>query len=100
MYDQALHAPLFDTVLFPMDALIRLNSVASALDKQNAHPNPKIADSPLFSFIIGAIASSGGGVTAATFGVWGPEWSFTTPTFLRSSLLGTVDVWGGSFAGK
>lgn len=86
-------------MLFPIDALIRLNSVASALDKQSIHPNRNIAESPLFSFILGAVASSGGGVTAATLGVFGPDWSFTTPVFLRSSVLGTVDVWGGSFAG-
>lgn len=52
--------------------------------------------------IIGAIASAGGGLSAATLGSWTPDWSFSTPPVLRAGAgwFGTLDVWGGALVGK
>ncbi|KIK71016.1 hypothetical protein GYMLUDRAFT_33122 [Collybiopsis luxurians FD-317 M1] len=99
-----------DLLLFPLDAMLRTNAIVGALT--NLSPgsstyesiSPALINSPLFHFILGCTASSGGGVTAATLGVWNPSWGSGgfTPAFLRKgprspfkSALSTLDVWGG-----
>jgi len=48
--------------------------------------------------IIGGIASSGGGLTAATLSTWTPSWSFSTPPLFRAEtgIWGSLDFWAGS----
>jgi len=99
-----------DLVLFPIDAMLRTNAVVGTLSHlapespTYASISPALINSPLFHFILGCTASAGGGVTAATLGVWNPNWGSGgfTPAFLRKgppslpkSILSTLDVWGG-----
>lgn len=51
--------------------------------------------------IIGALASSGGGLAAGTLGAWTSQWGMSTPPVFRPGvgLWGSVDVWGGSLVG-
>lgn len=102
LFPDLLTSPLLETALVPIDALLRANAVTSTVsilhDPSNSDVNPKLLLSPLFHAILGAVASAGGGVTAATLKTWTPEWSLGTPVFLRSGagLIGSLDVWGGS----
>ncbi|KAJ3879941.1 hypothetical protein F5051DRAFT_182418 [Lentinula edodes] len=99
-----------DLLLFPLDAMLRVNAVVGTLDHLSpgspSHESisPVLINSPLFHFILGCTASAGGGVTAASLGVWNPNWGSGgfTPVFLRKgprsplkSALSTLDVWGG-----
>ncbi|KAJ3786651.1 hypothetical protein GGU10DRAFT_351159 [Lentinula aff. detonsa] len=102
-----------DLVLFPLDAMLRVNAVVGTLAHLSPGSpsyelvSPALISSPLFHFILGCTASAGGGVTAATLGVWSPNWGSGgfTPTFLRKgprsplrNALSTLDVWGGGLA--
>jgi hypothetical protein len=51
--------------------------------------------------IIGALASSGGGLAAGTLGAWTNQWAVSTPPVLRTGvgMWGSLDVWGGSVVG-
>lgn len=52
----------------------------------------------LFNLLLGAVAPSGGGILAVTFQTYTPNWSFTTPLFLRDEVpfWALLDVWGGA----
>ncbi|KAJ4486169.1 hypothetical protein J3R30DRAFT_3444721 [Lentinula aciculospora] len=99
-----------DLVLFPLDAMLRVNAVVGTLAHLSpGSPSyeaikPALINSSLFHFIIGCTASAGGGATAATLGVWTPTWGSGgfTPVFLKkgpgsplSGALSTLDIWGG-----
>ncbi|KAJ3837433.1 hypothetical protein F5878DRAFT_216424 [Lentinula raphanica] len=99
-----------DLILFPLDALLRVNAIVGALSHLSPQSpsyelvSPALINSPLFHFILGCTASAGGGVTAATLGVWNPSWGSGgfTPIFLRKgppslfrNALSTLDIWGG-----
>ncbi|KAL0072659.1 hypothetical protein AAF712_000422 [Marasmius tenuissimus] len=92
--------PTYDVILFPLDAVLRVNSITSTIDLLSSNPNvnPLLKTSPLFHLIIGAVASAGGGVSAGTLSTWTSQWAFSTPVFLRpaAGLLATLDVWAGS----
>lgn len=103
-----------DLALFPIDAMLRVNAVVGTLSHlAPGSPSfdtisPVLINSPLFHFIIGCTASAGGGVTAATLGVWNTSWGSGgfTPVFLRKgprtpfkNALSTLDVWGGGLVG-
>jgi len=90
---------LLDTLLFPLDATLRLGSITSTLDLVHTHADPHLSQSLFLRLIISAVASAGGGVTAATLAVWTHEWRFTTPVFLRGGVVATIDIWGGMLAG-
>lgn len=102
LFPAALHPPTFDTALFPIDALVRTGSIIGTLShlaiSTNSPVNPLLIRSPLTHLIIGALASSGGGITASTLSTWTPSWAFSTPPILRAGtgILGSVDFWGGS----
>jgi hypothetical protein len=96
---QAVSPRILDTLLFPIDSVLRLSSITGSLSLLQAHPDPHLSQSLFLQLIIGAVASAGGGVTAATFDVWTPEWSFGTPVILKSNWVGSVDVWGGAVTG-
>ncbi|KAG6849024.1 hypothetical protein H0H93_011937 [Arthromyces matolae] len=95
---------LLDTVLFPLDALVRTGAVTGTT-AQLASPFSAIAE-PLKGsittyLIIGAFASAGGGLTASTLSTWSASWSFSTPPVLRASTLvafiwASMDVWAGA----
>jgi len=87
-----------DTALPLMDAIFRTGSICGAVNLAHSHPNPAIASSLFFQLLVGAAVSSGGGATAATLGVWNPEWTFRTPPILRGGILDTLDIWGGALA--
>lgn len=91
----ALSPRTLDTLLFPMDSVLRLTSITASLSFLQSHPDPRLSQSLFLQLIIGAVASAGGGATAATLGVWTPDWKFNTPMVLTSDLVGTTDVWGG-----
>ncbi|KAF9049325.1 hypothetical protein BDZ89DRAFT_1057678 [Hymenopellis radicata] len=101
-FPQLLTHPALEVALLPIDALLRTNAVTSTVSLLHAPASnavdPKLSSSPLFHIILGAVASAGGGVTAATLKTWTPEWSFGTPVFLRNGagVIGSLDVWGGS----
>ncbi|KAK7040728.1 hypothetical protein VNI00_009634 [Paramarasmius palmivorus] len=96
--------PTYDLFLFPLDAILRVNAITSSLallspsNAHSPHVNQLLASSPFFHLILGAVASAGGGVSAATLSVWTSHWAFSTPVFLRPAAgwLGTLDLWGGS----
>ena len=71
-----------------------------SLSLVQSHSDPRLSQSVFLQLLIGAVASAGGGVTAATFGVWTPEWNFGTPVVLKSGWVESVDVWGGIIAGR
>jgi hypothetical protein len=96
---QAISPRILDTLLFPIDSVLRLSSITGSLSLLQAHPDPRLSQSLFLQLIIGAVASAGGGVTAATFDVWTPEWKFGTPVILKSNWVGSVDVWGGAVTG-
>ncbi|KAF8192925.1 hypothetical protein BJ912DRAFT_249835 [Pholiota molesta] len=99
LFPDLLYPPIVDTILWPLDALLRTNAVTSTLGLlylPNVHA--EYQNSALTHMIIGAIASAGGGLSAATVGAWTPDWSFNTPPIFRSGAgwSGTLDVWGGA----
>jgi hypothetical protein len=105
LFPVLLNPKLYDTVLFPLDALVRTVSITSALSllsvpspPVSTSVHPALIHSPLTHMIIGALASSGGGITAATLSTWSPSWSFSTPSLFRAGtgLWGSVDFWGGA----
>ncbi|KAL0574706.1 hypothetical protein V5O48_007264 [Marasmius crinis-equi] len=90
IYPQLLspqNLPTYDAVLFPLDAVLRVNAITSTLDLISSNPavNPLLKSSPLFHLIIGAVSSAGGGVSAGTLATWTSQWAFSTPVFLRSA---------------
>ncbi|KAF8210143.1 hypothetical protein K438DRAFT_1710737 [Mycena galopus ATCC 62051] len=90
---------LTNAVLFPLDGLLRVNSITQALSHlANSSVNPLLVDSPLFHFILGAAASAGGGLLGGTLNLWTPNWHFSTPPPLRTGVWGvwsTLDIWAG-----
>ncbi|TFK36307.1 hypothetical protein BDQ12DRAFT_634386 [Crucibulum laeve] len=99
VFPSLLYTPAIDTILFPLDALLRTNAVTMTLGLL-ASPtvNPVYVNSPLTHLILGALASAGGGLSAATLSTWTPNWTVGTPPILRAGagLWGTLDVWGGA----
>lgn len=92
-------------MLFPLDALVRTPAVVGAVSllaipssSIPASVHPILVKSPLTHMIIGGIASSGGGLTAATLSTWTPSWSFSTPLLFRAEtgIWGSLDTWAGS----
>jgi len=99
LFPDLLNPQVLDTILWPLDALLRTNGVASVLvllDSPTVHP--EYQNSPLTHLIVGAVVSAGGGLAAATLGAWTPNWTFSTPPILRAGAgwAGTLDVWGGA----
>ncbi|KAF9269844.1 hypothetical protein L218DRAFT_850425 [Marasmius fiardii PR-910] len=92
--------PTYDIVLFPLDAVLRVNAITTSLGILSTNPsvNPLLVRSPLFHLILGAVSSAGGGASAGTLSLWTSQWAFSTPVFLRSDAgwVGTLDLWGGS----
>jgi len=86
---------MLDTLLFPIDSVLRLTSITSSLSLLQSHVDPRLSQSLFLQLLIGAVACAGGGVTAATFDVWTPEWKFGTPVLLKSGWVGSTDVWAG-----
>ncbi|KDQ23274.1 hypothetical protein PLEOSDRAFT_1049235 [Pleurotus ostreatus PC15] len=112
-FPSALNPRILDTLLFPLDAALRVNSIASTvamlspISAFSGSINPLLAGSPLTHCILGAVASSGGGQTASMLNVWSDTWSLSPPAFLRGTpvpglkgwfvgSLDTLDVWGGA----
>ncbi|KAJ3501576.1 hypothetical protein NLJ89_g9276 [Agrocybe chaxingu] len=94
-----LYPPILDTVLWPLDALLRTNAVTSTLGLLYAPSvHPEYQNSALTHMIVGGIVSAGGGVAVGTLGAFSTSWSFTTPPILRAGAgwAGTLDVWGGA----
>ncbi|KAG6853274.1 hypothetical protein C0991_005545 [Blastosporella zonata] len=91
-----------DTVLFPLDALVRTGAVTGTTAHLTSAVIPQALKGSIVSYlIIGALASAGGGLTASTLSTWSPTWSFSTPPVLRAPTLtalawGSMDVWGGA----
>ncbi|KAJ7733755.1 hypothetical protein DFH07DRAFT_845329 [Mycena maculata] len=90
---------LTNAVLFPLDGLLRANSVIHTLSLLSIPSvNPLLVTSPLFHFILGATASAGGGLVGGTLSLWTPNWQFSTPPPLRTGVWGiwsTLDIWAG-----
>ncbi|KAG5334208.1 hypothetical protein E4T56_gene8148 [Termitomyces sp. T112] len=92
---------VLDTVLFPLDAMVRTGTVTSAVGLIAPTTPPALAPTALTHLLIGALASSGGTLTASTLSTWSATWSLTTPPILRAPtllafVLGSMDVWGGA----
>lgn len=105
LFPDLLNPKLLDTILFPLDALVRTVAITGAItllsipsQSASVSVHPTLLLSPLTHMIIGALASSGGGLTAATLSTWTPSWSFSTPPLFRAGtgLWGSVDFWGGA----
>lgn len=97
LFVPALPAPAtLDTLLPVIDALARSFPITGAVLGVSAHPNPAIRGSLLFQLILGALASSGGGLAASTFNVFSSSWSFSTPPVLSAGIWGSMDVWAGA----
>ncbi|KAF8960697.1 hypothetical protein BDZ97DRAFT_1665389 [Flammula alnicola] len=99
IFPDLLYPPVIDTILWPLDALLRTNAVTSTLGllySPNIHP--EYQNSALTHMLLGAIVSAGGGLSASTVGAWTPNWSFSTPPVLRAGAgwAGTLDLWGGA----
>lgn len=101
---------IYDTLLFPLDGLLRAHSVVSAVSlpanpaisnplSALSSPNPhKAMDTALGHIILGVIASSAGGITLSTLSLWSDDWRFSTPPILKATFWGSADVWGGAIA--
>lgn len=103
IYPDLLNPRLLDTFLFPLDAIVRTNAITGTIGLlTNPGVNPVYASSPLAHMLLGATASAGGGLSAATLKTWTPEWSFGTPPILRqgADIWGTLDVWAGALVGE
>ncbi|KAJ6593816.1 hypothetical protein B0H19DRAFT_1092110 [Mycena capillaripes] len=90
---------LSNAFLFPLDALLRANSITHAISLL-ALPSvdPLLVASPLFHFILGAAASAAGGLVGGTFSLWTPNWHLSTPPPLRTGVWGvwsTLEIWAG-----
>ncbi|KAF8154520.1 hypothetical protein B0H34DRAFT_716857 [Crassisporium funariophilum] len=99
IFPDLLHLPTLDTILFPMDAILRTNAVTSILGLlYNPNVHPEYTASPLAHMVLGAVVSAGGGFTVSTLGAWHSNWSFSTPPVLRAGAgwVGTMDLWGGA----
>ncbi|KAJ7188359.1 hypothetical protein C8R46DRAFT_1054545, partial [Mycena filopes] len=83
---------LTNAVLFPLDALLRANSILHTLALLNVPSvHPLLAASPFFHLILGLMGG--------TFSLWTPNWQFSTPPPLRTGVWGvwsTLDIWGGA----
>ncbi|KAF5339847.1 hypothetical protein D9611_009160 [Ephemerocybe angulata] len=92
---------IFDTLLFPMDALLRSLSVTGTLgllDNPNVPPAFKAMNNPFGHILLGALASASGGISMSTFSLTLPSWQFSTPPILTAGLWSSADVWGGALA--
>lgn len=96
--DFAPSPKIIDTALPLLDAIMRTGAICGAVNLAHSHSNTAISSSLFFQLLVGGIASAGGGVTAATLGVWSAEWSFRAPPFLRGGVVDTLDIWSGSVA--
>ena len=104
VFPTLLNPKLFDTVLFPIDAVVRVAAITSTVaflsmpSPAGTSVHPALTLSPLTHMVIGALSSNGGGITASTLSTWSPSWSFSTPPILRAGtgLWGSVDFWGGA----
>ncbi|KAJ8496015.1 hypothetical protein ONZ45_g12623 [Pleurotus djamor] len=89
-FPSALQPRFFDTLLFPLDAALRVNSIAGTLSMVAVGSplpiNPLLAGSPLTHCILGAVASAGGGQSATALGLEG----WIAGTFDK------LDVWVGA----
>ncbi|KAF7376070.1 hypothetical protein MSAN_00021800 [Mycena sanguinolenta] len=73
----------------------RLPGVISPLKSVHQSPPRRF---PLFHFILGAAAASGGGLLGGTLNLSTPNWHFSTPPPLRTGVWGvwsTLDIWAG-----
>ncbi|EDR10180.1 uncharacterized protein LACBIDRAFT_318299 [Laccaria bicolor S238N-H82] len=102
-----LSAPaLIDTLLFPLDALLRANTVALNLAHLSLPLSPssrtplQYALSPFSHLLFGSIAVASGGIALSTFSLASNQWSLSTPHVLRSTagLWDNTDVWAGALA--
>ncbi|KAA1113379.1 hypothetical protein PGT21_029865 [Puccinia graminis f. sp. tritici] len=84
--------------LFPLvDGLLRTASIAAGVEACRNHGSPAIRESLSIQLFIGAVASSGGGISAQTLSVWEPSWRLNRPAFLQEgTLLAGTDVWSGA----
>jgi hypothetical protein len=104
LFPDLLSQKLFDTMLFPIDALVRILAITAGVNllssshSASVSVHPSFVNSPFTYMIIGALSSSGGGLTAATLSTWTHAWSFSTPPLFRAEtgLWGSVDFWGGA----
>ncbi|KAL0958778.1 hypothetical protein HGRIS_014100 [Hohenbuehelia grisea] len=111
VFPSALNPRLFDTLLFPLDAILRVNAITAAVNLLSLPSvDSRLRGSPLTHAILGAIGSAGGGTSAATLGAWTHAWSLSTPVFLRgrtepglfgwtAGTVDTLDLWAGSLIG-
>ncbi|OAV97485.1 hypothetical protein PTTG_11865 [Puccinia triticina 1-1 BBBD Race 1] len=86
-----------DTIFPLVDALLRTTSIAAGVEACRTHPSPAIRESLSIQLFIGAVASSGGGISAQTLSVWEPSWRLNRPIFLQEgTMLASTDVWSGT----
>ncbi|KAG2001807.1 hypothetical protein CC2G_013006 [Coprinopsis cinerea AmutBmut pab1-1] len=109
-YPNLLVPKIYDTLLFPLDGLLRAHSVVSAVSlfaspsisnplSALSQPSPfKNMDTAFGHIVLGILASAAGGITLNTLSLWSEEWRFATPPILKASLWGSADVWGGALA--
>lgn len=104
VYPTQLLVPRYlDTLLFPMDGLLRAISVTATLgllDNPNVPAAFRAMNTLFGHLVLGALASASGGISMATFSLSLPVWQFTTPPILTAGLWSSADVWGGALAGK
>lgn len=110
IFPNLLQPKIYDTILFPIDGILRAHSVVSALALFNvpaisnplsalSAPSPyKSMDSCFGHMVLGILASAAGGISLSSLSLWSEEWKFGTPPILKASLWGSADVWGGALA--
>ncbi|KAH6909920.1 hypothetical protein BKA70DRAFT_1187691 [Coprinopsis sp. MPI-PUGE-AT-0042] len=110
VFPNVLEPKIYDTLLFPVDGLLRAHSVVSALALYNvpsisnplsalSAPSPyKSMDSVFGHIVLGILASAAGGISLSSLSLWSEEWKFGTPPILKANLWGSADVWGGALA--
>ncbi|KIJ98384.1 hypothetical protein K443DRAFT_680814 [Laccaria amethystina LaAM-08-1] len=95
---------LIDTLLFPLDALLRANTVSLTLAHLSLSSSSRIplqyALSPFSHLLFGSIAVASGGIALSTFSLASSQWSLSTPHVLKSTagLWDSTDVWAGALA--
>ncbi|MBW0488539.1 hypothetical protein O181_028254 [Austropuccinia psidii MF-1] len=86
-----------DSFLPLIDALIRTTAIAAGVEACRTHPVSAVSESWAIQLFIGAISSSGGGISAQALRVWEPNWCLARPSFLQEgTMLAGTDVWSGA----
>lgn len=88
-----------ETLFCLIDGFSRIMGMTTlGVDVVLTHPNAAVRSSPWAMVLVAFLSGGGGGMLVPMFGMFGPEWGFTTtPSFVKNGL--SIDVWSAAFIG-